>query len=199
MLLRDLSETAQFVRVKLWNVFLGDFQTDTINAVLQNRKQNGQHTNTGWRQNKPIISYRVRPINLRLCDPLRGDSWYLEHINVAKKRKAKIQKQRDKGNLFLRNFFRKFHFCFQGQAMNIGEWSLPSQPCPIPQQGPKSFSLTVPPPACWFPQGYRLFMAEKAGLFKAGQGSQKHIRRSTMTSEGQSTPIPNSPFIYPSI
>ena len=47
MLLRYLSETAKLVRVKLWNVFLGDFQTDTINVVLQNRKQNGQHTNKG--------------------------------------------------------------------------------------------------------------------------------------------------------
>lgn len=148
MLLRYLSETAQLVRVKLWNVFLGDFQTDTVNAVLQNRKQNGQHTNKGWGQNKPISSCRVRPINLRLCDPLRGDSWSLKHINVAKKRKAKIKKQRDKGNLFFRNFLRKFHFYFQGQAMNIGEWTLPSQSCPTSQQGPKSFRLTVPLPAC---------------------------------------------------
>lgn len=159
MLLRHLSKTAQLAGVKLWNVSLGDFQTNAINVILQNRKQNGQHTNKGYRQNKPIISCRVRPRNFRLCDPSRGDSWYLKHVNEARRRKNKTaERQKESVSQALKT---KFHFCFQGQAMNIWEGTLSSQLCPSSQQGPKSFGLTVPFPAYWFPPWYRLFMAEE--------------------------------------
>ena len=191
MLLRYLSETAQLVRVKLWNVFLGDFQTDTINVVLQNRKQNGQHTNKGWGQNKPISSYRVRPINLRLCDPLRGDSWYLKHINVANKSKNKRAER--KRESVSQKFFKKIPFLLPRTSNEHRRTNSSISTMSHFAAGPKELQTNSPSSSLL----YRLFMAEEAGLFKTGQGSQKRIRRRTMTSEGQSTPIPNSPFIYP--
>lgn len=45
--------------------------------------------------------------------------------------------------------------------MNMWEWTLSFQPCPRSQHGLKSFGLTIPFPACWFPPWHWLFMAEE--------------------------------------
>lgn len=71
-----------------------------------------------------------------------------ETYKCGQERKSKTKKAKRQRISVSQKFLRKFHFCFQGQAMNIGEWTLPSQPCPTSQQGPKSCSLTMPLPAC---------------------------------------------------